>query len=54
MDISESLNKLKSILGGRTMKDLIPNVDPQLLPTAANAAASKPSVISAYNVYLNF
>lgn len=47
MDIGDTLKKLQGILGGRTMKDLLSNVDPNLLP-------SKQSVTSVHNVILNF
>ena len=39
-NILESLSKLNQILNGRTMKDLLSNVDTQLLPQATQDAPS--------------
>ena len=39
-NILESLSKLNQILNGRTMKDLLSNVDTQLLPQTTQDAPS--------------
>jgi hypothetical protein len=49
MDIGDALARLKGILGGRTTKDLLSNVDPNMLPQNQTNPTNN-SITSAYDV----
>jgi hypothetical protein len=49
-NIQDSLARLNSILAGRTLKDLLSNVDPSVL---TQNSALNATVTSGQNVYLN-